>query len=122
MSVEFNLSTQTSRASGSRGQGNKMTTIKISRDVPTSTVAKISAHLDSVLLHDVNFSGDEFSIERGDFTYVDDCDEIAGSSLLIAINDIIESATLTTYQVSANGTVFGEYQADSELVAVEVVA
>ena len=65
-----------------------MTMIHIAYEVPSATLARIETHLAQVALRDVNWNGDEFRIERDDYTCIAD-DSAAAVSLLGQINCII---------------------------------
>ncbi len=65
-----------------------MTTITIAYDVSNDKVETIKTMLESQQIHNVNFNGEEFSIERGDFTSIDK-DEAEHVKLLNKIQGII---------------------------------
>lgn len=48
-----------------------MITIHIEDSASQEAVDRVRAHLDEVVLRDINFNGAEFEIERDDFTWID---------------------------------------------------
>lgn len=64
--------------------------IHIAHEVPANKFAAIQAHLNHVSLHDVNFNGVEFDIERDDFTCIPGDDSPAKVKLINQIFGIIE--------------------------------
>ncbi|SVM42915.1 hypothetical protein [Klebsiella pneumoniae] len=65
-----------------------MTTITIAHEVSNDKVETIKTMVESQQIHNVNFNGEEFTIERGDFTSIDK-DEAEHVKLLNKIQDII---------------------------------
>lgn len=66
-----------------------MTTIIIAYEVSNDKVETIKTMVESQQIHNVNFNGEEFTIERGDFTSIDK-DEAEHIKLLNKIQDIIQ--------------------------------
>lgn len=65
-----------------------MTTITIAYEVSTAKLQAITNMVEEEQTHNVNFNGEEFSIERGDFTQIDK-DDAEYVQLLNKIQDVI---------------------------------
>ena len=65
-------------------------TISISHDAPAADFKRVEDLAAEVSLRDVNFNGDDIRVERGDFTCVDDADEVRGTQLLQRVYAAIE--------------------------------
>ncbi|SMB46742.1 hypothetical protein SPRA44_610020 [Serratia proteamaculans] len=65
-----------------------MTTITIAHDVSTEKAEAIQNMVDHEQAHNVNFNGESFTIERGDFTSIDK-DDAEYVILLGKVQDII---------------------------------
>ena len=65
-----------------------MTTITIAYEVSAEKFQTIAALVEEQQTHNVNFNGEEISIERGDFTQIDE-DGAEYVQLLNKIQDII---------------------------------
>lgn len=66
-----------------------MTTITISYDVSDKKIKEIQALLTHEETHNINFNGKSFSIDRGDFTCIEDEEGGEYVKLLNDIRDII---------------------------------
>ena len=62
-----------------------MTTIKIAYDVSDDAVARVESALNDVLLHDANWSGAEFKIERDEYTWIEGDESHNAASLLHSV-------------------------------------
>ena len=69
-----------------------MTTITISFDVPAAAFARAEAMAKEVELNDPNYNGADIRVVRGDFTQVDDSDELRGAGLLYRIQREIDQS------------------------------
>lgn len=67
-----------------------MTIVTIAYEVSDAAVEKIQALLDNETTYNVNFAGEIFSIERGDFTCID-AEDAEYVSLLNMIFNIIDN-------------------------------
>ena len=65
-----------------------MTTITIAYEVSTAKLQAITNLVEEEQAHNVNFNGEEFAIERGDFTQIDK-DDAEYVQLLNKIQNII---------------------------------
>lgn len=65
-----------------------MTTISIAYEVPVDKFQQIEDLVSAEEIHNVNFNGEDFSVERGDFTSIDN-DDAEYVILLGKINQII---------------------------------
>lgn len=67
----------------------KMTTITIAHEVSADKVEAIQQMLNHEEINNVNFNGENFTVERGDFTSIDSDDDAQYVVLLGKIQDII---------------------------------
>lgn len=67
-----------------------MTTIQIAYEVSPAALARVKALLDEVALHDCNWSGADFRIEREDWTGIADDDSANACILLNQIHAAID--------------------------------
>ena len=65
-----------------------MATVSVEYSVSDDRFSEITAACSYAEKFDPNFNGQEIEVRRGDFTCVDNCDEIAGCVLLNAVNHI----------------------------------
>ncbi|EJG2381881.1 TPA: hypothetical protein ACX3KH_005683 [Raoultella ornithinolytica] len=66
-----------------------MTTITIAHEVSADKVEAIQQMLNHEEINNVNFNGENFTVERGDFTSIDSDDDAQYVVLLGKIQDII---------------------------------
>lgn len=66
-----------------------MTTVTIAHEVPENTVNSIQQLLNEIAIHDVNWNGAVFSIERGDFTCIEGDESAEAVKLLREIDSVI---------------------------------
>lgn len=69
-----------------------MATITVSFDVPAAAFARVEALAKEVKLNDPNYNGADIRVVRGDFTQVDDSDELRGAGLLYRVQSEIEQS------------------------------
>lgn len=69
-----------------------MTKVVIGNEVPDGKIEEVRAYLDTVAMRDVNWSGAEFEIERGDYTYIADDESANAVILLNGVREVIFGA------------------------------
>ena len=67
-----------------------MTTITVSFDVPAEAFARVEMMAHEIELNDPNYNGADIRVVRGDFTQVDDSDELRGAGLFCRVQNAID--------------------------------
>lgn len=73
---------------------SEMLTIQIEYRHSREAVARVQNLIDHVVLHDPNWIGIKYAIERGDYTQIDGGDSINAAALYIRVKQALDGATL----------------------------